>query len=554
MTISAATPLRVTVAGNDTATLHSFSPLRVTAADDLVVVLEDSAGAETILTRGTGTSNYSVNTPTGGYPGTSSIVYPADTTNGTPLATGAKLHMHQGIPLTQSTDLDNQGGYFPETQEQTFDRIVGMIKGVQEELDRCIRLRIGDAPSSPWELANITATNYLRINAAGDGIEPAAIATTTGSASDVAPADVSVSAAAAGSNAAYSRDDHVHLLPTTVPRLATENTFAETQIWTKGSDVASAAALALGAGNWFDITGTTTVTSITTIGVGTLVILHFDGALTLTHHSTNLVLPDSQNIVTEAGDEAMLWEYATGDWRLVSYSHQVPLYKQKAADPTRKVTFYDDFLGDLLLDEYIATATGGTGNAVALSIGQGGRVEIKTSSADGAISANGSSICLGALNWRADQGGLVMETRLQVDDITSVMFFVGFTDVLGSTVEAPIFLVTTAIASDATDACGVGFDTDGTTAQFFHGGVKADTDTAPAYSGTAPVNATYVTIRVEVSSAGAVRGFINGTAIGAAVAAAVTTTAPLCPIIFCANRSASVRNILVDYVWVQANR
>lgn len=221
---------------------------------------------------------------------------------------------------------------------------------------------------------------------------------------------------------------------------------------------------------------------------------------------------------------------------------------------TPVVSWFSDFLGDALEDEILAGVGSGTGNAVALSVGANGRVEIKTSSADAAIGANGSSLSLGALNWRADQGGLMMETRLQIDDITDVMLFVGFTDALASTVEAPIFLVTTAIDSDADNACGIGFDTDGTTDEWFHGGVKATVDTTPDYHGAAPVAATYYTLRVEVSAAGAVQGFINDVAIGPPVANAVTITTPLCPIIFVANRGGAARNVLVDYLHVQANR
>jgi len=97
---------------------------------------------------------------------------------------------------------------------------------------------------------------------------------------------------------------------------------AGTQIrWAKGTDVASANALTLGTdGNYFDITGTTAITSIGTLGAGAFVILHFDGALTLTHHATDLILPSAANITTAAGDEAMFEEYATGDWRCVNYS------------------------------------------------------------------------------------------------------------------------------------------------------------------------------------------------------------------------------------------
>ncbi len=88
----------------------------------------------------------------------------------------------------------------------------------------------------------------------------------------------------------------------------------------KGSDIASATALALGTdGNYFDVTGTTAITSIGTVSVGSEVTLQFDGALTLTHHVTNLVLPGGVNIVTSAGDHATFREYDTGLWRLVSY-------------------------------------------------------------------------------------------------------------------------------------------------------------------------------------------------------------------------------------------
>ena len=91
--------------------------------------------------------------------------------------------------------------------------------------------------------------------------------------------------------------------------------------WKKGADLSSANALTLGSdGNAFDITGTTAITSISTRGIGAIILLHFDGALTLTHHSTNIVLPDGENITTAAGDVAVLHEYASADWRLVSYS------------------------------------------------------------------------------------------------------------------------------------------------------------------------------------------------------------------------------------------
>ena len=88
----------------------------------------------------------------------------------------------------------------------------------------------------------------------------------------------------------------------------------------KGADIASATALVTGNdGNYFDVTGTTDITSINAIGIGTILKLHFDGALTLTHDATNLILPRGHDIVTVAGDEVELIEYAEGDFILTSH-------------------------------------------------------------------------------------------------------------------------------------------------------------------------------------------------------------------------------------------
>ena len=88
----------------------------------------------------------------------------------------------------------------------------------------------------------------------------------------------------------------------------------------KGADIVSAAALAPGTdGNYFDVTGVVTITSINTVAVGAVLRLHFDGILTLTHHATDLILPGGADILTAAGDEATFVEYATGDWRCIGY-------------------------------------------------------------------------------------------------------------------------------------------------------------------------------------------------------------------------------------------
>lgn len=250
------------------------------------------------------------------------------------------------------------------------------------------------------------------------------------------------------------------------------------------------------------------------------------------------------------GGTLVAYEYANMSVPLVGPSSQM------------KTRLFEDFHGTWAIgdagpaDRWSTTAGSGTSNAVATTVANSlcGEVTLKSASDDGAHGANASALTGLNLGWKANQGGLVMETRVKLDVITAAALFVGFTDTISTTVEMPIFLNGADIDSDAADACGIIFDTDGTTAQWAHGGVKANTDTTPAYSGGAPVAATYDVLRVEVSAAGAVQGFINNIAIGDAVADAVTITTALTPAIVVCNRGAAQRIATIDYIDVQMDR
>jgi len=108
----------------------------------------------------------------------------------------------------------------------------------------------------------------------------------------------------------------------TTPQLGGDLSCNGAQIqWSKGADVVSATALVLLTdGNYFDVTGTVTITSFNTTAVGTQIKLHFDAACILTHHSSDLILPSGANITTAAGDEAEFIEYASGDYRCTNYT------------------------------------------------------------------------------------------------------------------------------------------------------------------------------------------------------------------------------------------
>lgn len=555
MTITSVVAITGHLPGDASNFTFDFGPINIFANDELRVYhVVTATGVETLLEEGAGASNYSVSSIT--FPGTGSITYPATETN--PIPSTETIIIKRVITLDQQTKLKAQGGYLPSTHEQQYDKFVVMIQDLQEQLDRCLKIPISDSLITNTEVspsALRTAGHVVQVDDAGTGFSTAGIsAGTDATASSATPAAVSVSAGSAGSGTDFSRQDHVHLLPTTVPRLATENIWTETQVLQKGADITSAASITIPAGNISDVTGVATITSLVSVGIGTKITLHFDGVLTLTHHATNLVCPGGEDIITQAGMEVELYEYASADWRVVAVNAQVPVRLQQSVDLSQKITFEDDFLGTISTP-IESTSSGGT--IAAVSAGKGGRITMVSNNTVTSHAADAVVLNLDTLDWTADQGGLTFEVRLQIDDITSVAFFVGFTDVLGSTtVEMPVFKTSGAdtLDSDATDAAGVGFDTQGTTDEFWHGGVKANTDTAAQHSGSAPVNGTYVTIRVEISAAGVVEGFINGTSIGAAVAAAITVTTALTPVIALVNRTTSARTMIADYVSVQANR
>ena len=99
-----------------------------------------------------------------------------------------------------------------------------------------------------------------------------------------------------------------------------ENAFTGIQKWDKGADVASATTLNIGTdGNSFDVTGTTTITGITTRGEGTWIILQTDAAVQFTH-GANLVLPGGTNITSSAGDVFVFYQDTATGWRLAAKS------------------------------------------------------------------------------------------------------------------------------------------------------------------------------------------------------------------------------------------
>jgi hypothetical protein len=84
--------------------------------------------------------------------------------------------------------------------------------------------------------------------------------------------------------------------------------------------LASAATVNIGAAaaNTINISGTTTITAFDTIASGWRRLV-FQGALTLTHNATAMILPGGANILVGSGDTADFVSLGSGNWACVSY-------------------------------------------------------------------------------------------------------------------------------------------------------------------------------------------------------------------------------------------
>ena len=241
----------------------------------------------------------------------------------------------------------------------------------------------------------------------------------------------------------------------------------------------------------------------------------------------------------------------------------IPLNETQSVDPSQKVTLFDDFV-TTTFDTNIWTDGEGSddvalGPVIVANDLNGSFLAVSgdADNASGAVDTSGTTSS--ELNWQADSGGLVMEARVKINNIANSAIFVGFTDKTQADggMEAPIEASGSGnvITAEAADAAGIIFDTNfATDPTFFHLGAVNNTSVLAIVVGTVvPVNATYITLRVTLTAAGIVEGFVNGTSIGT-IASAITVADPVTPCVVVRGRTTAVRNLTVDYIWVQQNR
>jgi hypothetical protein len=221
--------------------------------------------------------------------------------------------------------------------------------------------------------------------------------------------------------------------------------------------------------------------------------------------------------------------------------------------------FFDDFLGDVVADEWAFAEGSDSGTSDgAISAAVGGRFLLTPGDSAGTVAADYAQLS-SLLQWKANAGSLVFQTRVQLAAITSVSTFIGLTDTLS--LEQPIYSAGSAdtITTDADDAVGFFFDTAQATDVWFCAGVKATVDATHvqatvAGTAVAPVAATDAVLRIEIDILGNAKFYYNGAQCGY-VANAVTPTVALTPHFGVRPKSAVAgKTLSIDYSYVASLR
>lgn len=190
---------RVSYTGNGAVDTYSYT-FKVFDQGDLLVTVKDLSDVETTLVIATDYTVTGVGETSGG---NVALVNSSQAwlDGGGDLLTGFTLTIRRVSDLVQTTDIRNNGDFYPETHEDTFDKLVMLDQQQQDEIDRSVKLPETVSGSDfdatlPSDILD-SADKVPAMNSSGDGFAPVADWPTVGAISTAA-----ASAAAAAASAA----------------------------------------------------------------------------------------------------------------------------------------------------------------------------------------------------------------------------------------------------------------------------------------------------------------------------------------------------------------
>ncbi len=272
---------------------------------DIAVVHTAADGTETTWVLGT---QYTLS---GGSGETGTLTVDTAPTDYTP-ATGEKLTIYSNLLDKQETALP-AGGPFPSAAtEQQLDKLVRLIQQKAEALGRAIKLKVSSA-FSELTLPDPEADKVIGWNAGGTDLE-----NKTQNTSAYVALPVSIANGGTGATTASAARTAFGLGTAAVATVgvAAGNVVQADQALTS---TASATTTTLGTSLDHLITGTTTVTAFNGVA-GVTYHCRADGAFTITHHATDLIVTQGlASITTEAGDTFDVQMITATTCRIVNY-------------------------------------------------------------------------------------------------------------------------------------------------------------------------------------------------------------------------------------------
>lgn len=280
------------------------------------------------------------------------------------LPIAATLTILSNVPATQGTSFAEGFAFPARTVERTFDRMIRVAQQVLEKFRRAPTLA---ESSTTMDLVfpNPLAGKVIGWNSGGTALEnkdasPAGPTGPTGATGPTGPAGagaappvrevdgapsiavptaiefanadgfvvsepsanvarVSMPFGAFGATLRATADAAAARAALVVPGLATDNAYTGRQKWGKGADLTAASTVTPGTdGNFFTVTGNTTITALAALQAGTRVLLRFTGTPVLTHNGTSLILQGGTNLQVIAGDLIEFLCYDGTNWAQVT--------------------------------------------------------------------------------------------------------------------------------------------------------------------------------------------------------------------------------------------
>jgi hypothetical protein len=234
--------------GNGAVSVYSYT-FKLFQAIDLLVAIADLAGEETVLELGVDYSVSGIGTRNGG--NVTLISDGQSWLTGGNLKNGYKIVFLRSPALLQQTSIKNNGEYFADLHENTFDTLLMQIQELQDTISRSAQFGLFAVnsifnpvfPNSYYDIANANGILTLNANANGFDIGPSVAEVS----SDAAASAAAAAAAAESEAAAAEAEAAATAAQTSASASATSATDSATAATASETAAAASAAAAIAA-------------------------------------------------------------------------------------------------------------------------------------------------------------------------------------------------------------------------------------------------------------------------------------------------------------------